>query len=116
MTELVAHSNDLRDLRPFGKLANLRLLDVENNNISDDYVPASLKVLNIRGNPISKSNSTQSIAEYSSFEKFGPLAFGMACEPKAQKRVIRICPTASEASFSDNASAGVGWAPERGTF
>ena len=39
LVEIVAHSNKLTDLRGFDKFGSLKLLDVENNSISDDFIP-----------------------------------------------------------------------------
>ena len=65
----------------------LRLLDVENNKLSDDYVPSGLEVLNTRFNKLTVTIDPQvylnvkvlnpaSVRAYSRFEKFGDFAFG----------------------------------------
>lgn len=74
----------------------MRLIDAENNQITDHFVPKNVQVLNVKGNFISSAKlkvkvvNPMSLREYSSFEKFGSLAFGQPCKPKPIKRHIRI--------------------------
>lgn len=97
---MIAHSNEIKSLRGFQNLRQLRLLDVENNQVSDDYVPKTLEVLNSKFNQIAAyikdinvHNPLTSIKSYSRFEKFGDLAFGEPCQVKPSLRVIKICPS-----------------------
>jgi Leucine-rich repeat (LRR) protein len=53
LIEVVAHTNNLTNLRGLSTLPNLYLLDVENNRITDDYVPEGVEVLNSKFNSIS---------------------------------------------------------------
>ena len=51
--ELIAHTNDLTHLRGLKDLPNIYLLDVENNFITDEFVPQGVEVLNTKFNSIS---------------------------------------------------------------
>jgi hypothetical protein len=53
LVELIAHTNDLTDLRGLKNLPNIYLLDVENNFITDEFVPSGVEVLNTKFNSIS---------------------------------------------------------------
>ena len=81
----------------------MRLLDIENNQIADSYVPENLEVfsnkfnfnINVNSQTIKgvKVLNPPSVKSYSQFKKFGELAFGDPCQLKPSKRIIKICPT-----------------------
>jgi hypothetical protein len=50
---VIAHTNELTHLRGLFSLPNLYLLDVENNSITDEFVPGGVAVLNSKFNSIS---------------------------------------------------------------
>ena len=75
-------------------------------------------MLNLRGNPFYASvgvTSLAKIAEYSSFERFGTLAFGEECEIRVVKRLIKICPSeVSHLSYTEEQPPQ--WTPDLASY